>query len=121
MRVYELAKQLGMENRDLIPELKRLGIAVASHSSTLEESAVQKALEKLGSKQKTSVKVVSKGAVGETGTHHPAGAKSTVAQAAAAEEVRRRRLRRLDGAGGAGAARRALLLLQRRPAGGPGD
>jgi len=86
MRVYELAKQLGMENRDLIPELKRLGIAVASHSSTLEESAVQKALEKLGSKQKTSVKVVSKGAVGETGTHHPAGAKSTVAQAAAAEE-----------------------------------
>lgn len=86
MRVYELAKQLGMENRDLIPELKRLGIAVASHSSTLEEAAVQKALEKLGSKQKTSVKVVSKGAVGETGTHHPAGAKSTVAQASAADE-----------------------------------
>ena len=33
MRVYELAKQLGMENRELIPELKRLGIPVASHSS----------------------------------------------------------------------------------------
>jgi translation initiation factor IF-2 len=47
MRVYELAKQLGMENRDLIPELKRLGIAVASHSSTLDEEAVQKALSKL--------------------------------------------------------------------------
>jgi translation initiation factor IF-2 len=46
MRVYELAKQLGMENRDLIPELKRMGITVASHSSTLEEAAVQKALEK---------------------------------------------------------------------------
>ncbi len=26
MRVYELAKKLGMENRELIPELKRLGI-----------------------------------------------------------------------------------------------
>ena len=37
MRVYELAKQLGMENRELIPELKRLGIPVASHSSALDE------------------------------------------------------------------------------------
>lgn len=50
MRVYELAKQLGLENRDLLPELKRMGVAVASHSSTLDESTVQKVLEKLGSK-----------------------------------------------------------------------
>src|SRR5215475_487225 len=62
MRVYELAKQLGMENRDLIPELKRLGITVASHSSALEPDAVQKALEKLGSKHKTTSKVAAKGA-----------------------------------------------------------
>ena len=47
MRVYELAKKLGMENRALIPELKRLGITVASHSSTLDDDAVHKALEKL--------------------------------------------------------------------------
>ncbi|MGC3975812.1 MAG: translation initiation factor IF-2 N-terminal domain-containing protein [Nitrospira sp.] len=50
MRVYELAKQLGMENRELIPELKRLGIPVASHSSALDEDSVRLALEKLGSK-----------------------------------------------------------------------
>ncbi len=56
MRVYELAKKLGMENRDLIPELKRIGIAVASHSSALEEDAVQKILEKLGPKAKASGK-----------------------------------------------------------------
>ncbi|HKT36698.1 MAG TPA: translation initiation factor IF-2 [Nitrospira sp.] len=56
MRVYELAKQLGMENRDLIPELKRLGITVASHSSALEPDAVHKALDKLGPKHKTAVK-----------------------------------------------------------------
>jgi translation initiation factor IF-2 len=56
MRVYELAKQLGMENRDLIPELKRMGIAVASHSSALEEESVQKVLAKLGPKSKTSAK-----------------------------------------------------------------
>ncbi len=52
MRVYELAKKLGMENRDLVPELKRMGIAVASHSSALEEVAVQKALDKLMPKAK---------------------------------------------------------------------
>ena len=81
MRVYELAKQLGMENRDLIPELKRLGISVASHSSALEPDAVQKALEKLGPKQKTSMKsAVDSGRMDrqrdlEGGGHHPAGAK----------------------------------------------
>ena len=47
MRVYELAKKLGMENRALIPELKRLGISVASHSSTLDEAAVEKVLGQL--------------------------------------------------------------------------
>ena len=50
MRVYELAKQLGMENRELIPELKRLGIPVASHSSALDDDSVRVALEKLSSK-----------------------------------------------------------------------
>ncbi|MBM4124963.1 MAG: translation initiation factor IF-2, partial [Nitrospira sp.] len=62
MRVYELAKQLGMENRDLIPELKRLGIAVASHSSALDEEAVQKALHKLmPGKAKPAPKTTAKG------------------------------------------------------------
>ena len=48
MRVYELAKKLGMENKDLIPELKKMGASVASHSSALDEDTVRKALEKLG-------------------------------------------------------------------------
>ena len=78
MRVYELAKQLGMENRDLIPELKRLGITVASHSSALEPDAVQKALEKLGPKQKTGMKSDAVGRLdrhADGAGHHPAGAK----------------------------------------------
>jgi translation initiation factor IF-2 len=79
MRVYELAKQLGMENRDLIPELKRLGITVASHSSALEPDAVQKALEKLGPKQKTATKPDAgrpdRQREIDGGGHHPAGAK----------------------------------------------
>jgi translation initiation factor IF-2 len=82
MRVYELAKQLGMENRDLIPELKRLGIAVASHSSALEPDAVQKALEKLGPKQKALHKGAGKAGEPDAGRpdrhkddggNHPAG------------------------------------------------
>lgn len=52
MRVYELAKKLGMENRVLIPELKKIGVSVSSHSSTLDDEIVQKALDKLASKSK---------------------------------------------------------------------
>ena len=46
MRVYELAKKLGMENKTLLPELKKMGIAVASHSSALDDDTVQKVLDK---------------------------------------------------------------------------
>lgn len=46
MRVYELAKKLGMENKTLLPELKKMGIAVSSHSSALDDDAVQKVLSK---------------------------------------------------------------------------
>jgi translation initiation factor IF-2 len=60
MRVYELAKQLGLENKELIAELKRLGVAVASHSSALDETSVQKALEKLAPKGKLIQKPAAK-------------------------------------------------------------
>lgn len=54
MRVYELAKKLGMENRELIPELKRLGITVSSHSSALDDDAVRLALEKLATSSRAA-------------------------------------------------------------------
>ncbi len=47
MRVYELAKKLGMDSRALIPELVRLGIEVTSHSNTLGDDDVKKALTAL--------------------------------------------------------------------------
>jgi translation initiation factor IF-2 len=56
MRVYELAKKLGMENRELIPELKKMGVSVASHSSALDEDVVQRVLQKLGPKAKAGAK-----------------------------------------------------------------
>ena len=46
MRVYELAKKIGIENKALLPELKKMGVSVASHSSALDDDVVQKVLEK---------------------------------------------------------------------------
>ncbi|MCX5833168.1 MAG: translation initiation factor IF-2 [Deltaproteobacteria bacterium] len=44
-RVYELAKEFGMDNKEFIARLKSLGITVKSHSSTLEENEVQRVRE----------------------------------------------------------------------------
>lgn len=40
--VYELAKKMGIENKELIARLKSVGIEVKSHLSVLEEEDVQK-------------------------------------------------------------------------------
>jgi len=106
MRVYELAKQLGMENRDLIPELKRMGITVASHSSALDDDVVQKALEKLGPKLKAQGKATGKAAETDAGrgerskvglaSDRVAGAKAGSVQAgSAAEETSKSDKRRI--------------------------
>ncbi len=42
MRVHELAKELNMNNKDLIERLLKLGVQVKNHMSTLTELTVQK-------------------------------------------------------------------------------
>jgi len=42
MRVHELAKELNMDNKDLIDRILKLGIQVKNHMSTLTDSAVLK-------------------------------------------------------------------------------
>jgi len=49
-RVYELAKELGMESKDLIARLELLGITVKSHASTLEEEDIDRVKEDLQAK-----------------------------------------------------------------------
>jgi translation initiation factor IF-2 len=49
-RVHELAKELGLENKELIAHLERLGITVKSHASSLEDSEVEKVKEDLQAK-----------------------------------------------------------------------
>ncbi|MFA6033104.1 MAG: translation initiation factor IF-2 N-terminal domain-containing protein, partial [Myxococcota bacterium] len=36
-RVHELSKELGLDNKTIIEKLKKLGIEVASHSSTIDD------------------------------------------------------------------------------------
>jgi translation initiation factor IF-2 len=75
MRVYELAKKLGMENRTLIPELKKMGVSVASHSSALDDDIVQKVLDKLLPKAGDG------GKVGEESARHSARSMHDVSHA----------------------------------------
>jgi translation initiation factor IF-2 len=46
-RVHELAKELSLENKDLIAHLERLGITVKSHASTLEDNEIERVKEDL--------------------------------------------------------------------------
>ncbi len=41
-RVHELAKELDLENKELIAHLEKIGITVKSHSSSLEDDEVEK-------------------------------------------------------------------------------
>jgi translation initiation factor IF-2 len=41
-RVYELAKEVGLENKELISRLEKIGITVRSHSGTLDDSDLEK-------------------------------------------------------------------------------
>ena len=45
-RVHEIAKDLGYQNRDLIDKLQKLGFEVKSHSSTVDEAEVRRAIKK---------------------------------------------------------------------------
>ncbi|MEN6330656.1 MAG: translation initiation factor IF-2 [Smithella sp.] len=54
-RVYELAKELGLENKDLITDLEKIGISVKSHSSSLEDDEVERIKSELLAKEPKQV------------------------------------------------------------------
>jgi len=45
VRVYELAKKLNMENKELVDKLKAGGLNIKNYMSTLDEEASRKAME----------------------------------------------------------------------------
>ncbi|PHJ38915.1 hypothetical protein P378_06290 [Desulforamulus profundi] len=50
-RVHELAKELNIENKDLINKLVEMGISVKSHMSALEDNDIQKVVMEYGKKK----------------------------------------------------------------------
>src|SRR5207302_7050912 len=52
MRVFELAKQLGIASKDLISDLKGIGVTVSNHMAALEDDTVAKILAKAAGKAK---------------------------------------------------------------------
>jgi len=48
MRVHELAKELNVNNKDLIERIVKLGIQVKNHMSTLNDSSIQKVRQHFG-------------------------------------------------------------------------
>ena len=42
LKVYELAKELGLSNTEMLEKIKSMGIDVKSHLSTLDEKDIEK-------------------------------------------------------------------------------
>lgn len=60
LRVHELAKELNMENKDLIDRIEKLGIQVKNHMSTLTDSAALKIRQQFAEVRPVSEKVEEK-------------------------------------------------------------
>ena len=93
MRVYELAKKLGIENRVLIPELKKMGVSVSSHSSALDDEIVRKVLDKLDPKSINQGKT--DGEASKSGHHDASHAKTTTVKNQPIEEPQKPDKRRI--------------------------
>ena len=60
LRVHELAKELNIENKDLIDRIEKLGLQVKNHMSTLSDSTVLKLRQQLSEAKPVSEKVEEK-------------------------------------------------------------
>lgn len=59
IRVYELAKKLGLESKELLAQLKQMGEFVRSASSTIESPVAQKLIDRLqGTGRNTAAPVI---------------------------------------------------------------
>ncbi|NQU42477.1 translation initiation factor IF-2 N-terminal domain-containing protein, partial [bacterium] len=54
MRVYELARQLDISNKELLDHFEDLGVEVKSHSSSVDDKAIRLLLDKIQAEQKRS-------------------------------------------------------------------
>ena len=50
-RVYEVAKQLNISNKDLIDKLKGIGVEVSNHMASIDDATIEKVTELLAPKK----------------------------------------------------------------------
>ena len=50
VKIYEIAKELNVDNKEVIDIANKLGIVAKTHSSSIEEADAKKVTEKLKSK-----------------------------------------------------------------------
>ncbi len=55
IRVYEIAKEIGIDSKDLVEKLKAMGFEVISHASALEEFEARDVIEKLKVERKADM------------------------------------------------------------------
>lgn len=80
-RVYEIAKDLGIDSKDLVAKLQAIGVEVKSHSSTIDEDDLKRALAKPAEKKPEAKRP---GLVVRKKVDIPVSAETQAAEAAAA-------------------------------------
>ncbi len=53
MRVYDLAKQVGLTNKELMEKLANMGVEVKSHSSSIADKSVRAIIEPMDTEGST--------------------------------------------------------------------
>jgi len=83
VRIYELSRELNLDNKDILAVCERLNISVKSHSSTITESEaerIRKTAEKYIDRNLTSGKTAASdrgSLLGKEGSHSPNEPKKT--------------------------------------------
>ncbi|MBN1556977.1 MAG: translation initiation factor IF-2 [Lentisphaerae bacterium] len=76
MRVYELAKELGMSNKDLLARLHELGAAAKTHSSSVDEAAIELLREEHGAAAGSEAPAAAEAKAPAAGPESPAAAET---------------------------------------------
>ena len=97
MRIYELARELKVENKDVINYAKKLGLEVKSHMSTIEGDILKKVKEKFTSDSlpKTDKKQVKKSDEKEKKESHKQEVVKTSDKDNAKKDIKKKKTRKL--------------------------
>jgi len=89
VRIHQLSKQVGMENKELIELLRSRGFEVKSASSTIDNISAESLVEEFGSKQKAEAAPADEAPAESAKTKKPALPKGVVVKSS--EEIKHER------------------------------